>query len=247
MDTPDAGAYRRVRGVCGEETMSVAQIWAWAVVLTSSSLVAPAPMHLAGGNAAKEIAALEEDFETSPLEWTDAYAEFQPKYEQFAKKHRGTEQALTAKLRLLQFTGLLKKDERAMNAAAAKIVDEILAEYPRSEQLEKLPSVWYLFAKDKFNAILQALADPAEPDRVKAALLLHAGKFDEILEKFRDMPCRFSTYGAVADAKLHPHAADALAVGMPAPEILGQSIDGKPIKLSDFKSRVVVLDFFGDW
>ena len=38
-----------------------------------------------------------------------------------------------------------------------------------------------------------------------------------------------------------------LAIGKTAPEITGQSIDGKPMKLSDFKGKVVVLDFFGDW
>jgi hypothetical protein len=38
-----------------------------------------------------------------------------------------------------------------------------------------------------------------------------------------------------------------LAIGKTAPEITGESIDGKPMKLSDFKGKVVVLDFFGDW
>ena len=38
-----------------------------------------------------------------------------------------------------------------------------------------------------------------------------------------------------------------LAVGKTAPEITGADIDGKPMKLSDFKGKVVLLDFWGDW
>jgi peroxiredoxin len=38
-----------------------------------------------------------------------------------------------------------------------------------------------------------------------------------------------------------------LKVGDPAPEIGGEDLDGKPMKLSDFRGKVVVLDFWGDW
>jgi hypothetical protein len=38
-----------------------------------------------------------------------------------------------------------------------------------------------------------------------------------------------------------------LAVGSTAPEIKGKDANGKPLKLSDFRGKVVVLDFWGDW
>jgi hypothetical protein len=38
-----------------------------------------------------------------------------------------------------------------------------------------------------------------------------------------------------------------LAIGKAAPEITGEDIDGKPLKLSDYKGKVVVLDFWGNW
>jgi thiol-disulfide isomerase/thioredoxin len=38
-----------------------------------------------------------------------------------------------------------------------------------------------------------------------------------------------------------------LAVGKVAPEIEGQDIDGKPMKLSDYRGKVVVLVFWGTW
>jgi hypothetical protein len=38
-----------------------------------------------------------------------------------------------------------------------------------------------------------------------------------------------------------------LAIGKTAPEIVGQDIDGVEFKLSDYRGRVVVLDFWGSW
>jgi hypothetical protein len=37
------------------------------------------------------------------------------------------------------------------------------------------------------------------------------------------------------------------SVDRPAPEIIGKDLDGKPMKLSDFRGKVVMLDFWGDW
>jgi hypothetical protein len=38
-----------------------------------------------------------------------------------------------------------------------------------------------------------------------------------------------------------------LAIGKVAPDITGDDIDGKPMKLSEFHGKVVMLDFWGDW
>jgi hypothetical protein len=36
-------------------------------------------------------------------------------------------------------------------------------------------------------------------------------------------------------------------IGKLAPEIVGEDIDGRPIKLSDYRGKVVMLDFWGNW
>ena len=36
-------------------------------------------------------------------------------------------------------------------------------------------------------------------------------------------------------------------IGNQAPEISGEDIDGVAFKLSDYRGKVVVLDFWGDW
>jgi hypothetical protein len=38
-----------------------------------------------------------------------------------------------------------------------------------------------------------------------------------------------------------------LQPGQPAPEILGEDIDGRKFKLSDYRGQVVLLDFWGHW
>jgi hypothetical protein len=38
-----------------------------------------------------------------------------------------------------------------------------------------------------------------------------------------------------------------LAVGMTAPEIEGEDLDAKALKLSDYRGKVVMLDFWGNW
>jgi cytochrome oxidase Cu insertion factor (SCO1/SenC/PrrC family) len=42
-------------------------------------------------------------------------------------------------------------------------------------------------------------------------------------------------------------APGAVAVGQAAPEIEGEDIDGKSFKLSDYRGKVVMLDFWGNW
>lgn len=37
------------------------------------------------------------------------------------------------------------------------------------------------------------------------------------------------------------------SAGKPAPEISGFDSDGKPFKLSDYRGKVVLLDFWAEW
>jgi len=36
-------------------------------------------------------------------------------------------------------------------------------------------------------------------------------------------------------------------IGEPAPEIVGVDLEGVEFKLSDYRGKVVMLDFYGDW
>jgi thiol-disulfide isomerase/thioredoxin len=54
--------------------------------------------------------------------------------------------------------------------------------------------------------------------------------------------------GSVADmAEGELHEMRDLALGKPAPEISGVDIEGRPLRLSDFRGKVVMLNFWGTW
>jgi hypothetical protein len=68
-----------------------------------------------------------------------------------------------------------------------------------------------------------------------------------LIDEYGDIPMGGSTYGTVAYAHLTAHTPEELAVGQPAPEIVGADVDGNEIRLSDFKGKVTVFYFWGDW
>ena len=49
------------------------------------------------------------------------------------------------------------------------------------------------------------------------------------------------------NAKPESSAPVGFEIGNQAPEITGEDIDGVAFKLSDYRGKVVVLDFWGDW
>jgi predicted Zn finger-like uncharacterized protein len=54
--------------------------------------------------------------------------------------------------------------------------------------------------------------------------------------------------GKAPDFKpFQPAKSNVPQVGQQAPEIAGEDLDGRPFKLSDYRGKVVVLDFWGNW
>jgi hypothetical protein len=49
------------------------------------------------------------------------------------------------------------------------------------------------------------------------------------------------------DAAVKSYPPEMLAIGKDAPDIVGEDIAGKRFKLSDYRGKVVVLDFWGNW
>lgn len=69
--------------------------------------------------------------------------------------------------------------------------------------------------------------------------------FEKLLKDYADVAAGSSTYGKLAERNLYELRF--LAIGKTAPEIEGEDIFGKKFKLSDFRGKVVVLDFWGHW
>jgi hypothetical protein len=86
-----------------------------------------------------------------------------------------------------------------------------------------------------------ATADPAALDLQAEAC------FDKVVktEAYAGLKNYRGTLGEAAKSNLFEMRQ--LGIGKTAPEISGEDIDGNPIKLSDYRGKVVVLDFWGHW
>lgn len=92
--------------------------------------------------------------------------------------------------------------------------------------------------------------DQAAIDRLRATDLDALAKrvealFEKVAKEFDDVARGRETLGKLAAGELN--AIRNLGIGKPCPEISGEDIDGKAFKLSDYKGKVVVVDFWGDW
>jgi len=182
----------------------------------------------------------------------DVIAKWKPTVESFVIAHAGSEDALAARLWLLQQTWW-ERQAGTMAASSKTLVEAILADHPKSRQLAKIAEYHYVFSPADRAEVLARLTTHEEPE-VAAAATYQLGAREkkpelmrELVAKYKDLPFKHTTYGALAQAQLDKHPAKALAVGAQAPEILGADADGKPMKLSDHRGKVVVLDFWGFW
>ncbi|MBX9789607.1 MAG: redoxin domain-containing protein [Pirellulales bacterium] len=91
---------------------------------------------------------------------------------------------------------------------------------------------------DAAEMIRQAQERRQRDDRIVAML-------ERTTSEFGKVELGDTTLGKVAEPLLFERKF--LVVGKVAPEIIGKDIDGKPLKLSDFRGKVVILDFWADW
>ena len=75
-----------------------------------------------------------------------------------------------------------------------------------------------------------------------------ASMLESVMEDYGDeiySEARGTTLNSVAKTELF--AFQNLRIGKMVPEIEGEDIDGKSFKLSDYRGKVVLIDFWGDW
>jgi hypothetical protein len=141
----------------------------------------------------------------------------------------------------------------------ARAKQALLASFVQDARMSRLVSV--LGRGDDGPATLQRLAEQS-PHRDVRGLALYeqavAGKgeegFDEakavalleaVAKDYGDVKRGRRTLGDYAKGDLRE--IQVLAVGKPAPEIEGEDLGGAPFRLSDYRGKVVMLDFWGDW
>jgi hypothetical protein len=95
------------------------------------------------------------------------------------------------------------------------------------------------------------------PDQFQSKLREAIALYDRVAADFADVPVPESDKSlgelakldraALTSQKFERNMGEAVALGSPAPETIGPTTEGTPIRLADFRGRVILLDFWGDW
>lgn len=101
------------------------------------------------------------------------------------------------------------------------------------------------------NPVIQGTLLMSKAATLKASSPAEAEKlYNQVIEKYGSAkgPRATATLGDLAKSEIATMkgAAD-FNVGKTAPDIEGEDLDGKKFKLSDYRGKVVVIDFWGDW
>jgi peroxiredoxin len=114
---------------------------------------------------------------------------------------------------------------------------------------DRLAATNYLIGRLDLGYISEIRTADQAALRAESAALL-----ERIIDEFGDIPLvpkwakgRSDGRTLADSARPKLEAMRSLAVGQVAPEIEGRDIDGKPMKLSDYRGKVVVLCFWGAW
>jgi hypothetical protein len=124
------------------------------------------------------------------------------------------------------------------NAKADKLIRSVL-EKAKTDELKGTATVALALS-------LKSQADEAEDEKKAAQLQKEAeGLFEAVEKNYGKVTTPFGP--ASETAKKNLFELRHLAVGKSAPDLTGEDLDSKPIKISDYRGKVIMLDFWAHW
>jgi AhpC/TSA family len=184
---------------------------------------------------------------------------FSPRFLAFAEKHPKDDSAVDA------LTVVLLRGQEGL---AGKATELLIANHADSAKLSQLVTMLGEQPRPGVERLLRAVRDRATKDEAKATATLSlakhlkqrvegaaSGQAAEAAKLSREAEALFTEvaekYAKVGDlaetAKNELFELRFLSVGKTAPDIEGEDGDGKKFKLSDYRGKVVVLDFWAGW
>ena len=110
------------------------------------------------------------------------------------------------------------------------------------EPLEQLARISEKGRKEIAKTVGEEFLEKWTMDAIKAE---KKSLIKSISDNYADVPSGNSTYGERVEAQIF--AMERLSIGSVAEDIVGEDLDGEEFRLSDYRGKVVVLDFWGDW
>lgn len=233
-------------------------------------ILIPASQVFAAEGAAAQFGEIKAEYEAARKKFEEAYSQaksdeerqkaaesypqagsYVPRALEVAKKEPGSAVGREALLWALQ-NGMYSPE-------AETVIDLLMKEHVESSEIAPaLPMLAYSQAPNA-EKFLRTLMEKNPSEQIKAQATYTLGSLlknrsaegsnskeaEELFERV------VSTYAAekelVKSAKGQLFEMRNLAIGKVAPEIEGEDVNGKKFKLTEYRGRVVVLDFWGDW
>lgn len=144
---------------------------------------------------------------------------------------------------------------------AKQVFDRVSAKYAMSpkitELLENGRGLMAAVGPESANELLSKIASENKDDQAKAWALYQQGNMLRTAKATDEQKAKMAELHAAAEKLAKGDLADRLQaprfekerlqIGMEVPDIVGEDVDGVPFKLSDYRGKVVVLDFWGFW
>jgi hypothetical protein len=183
-----------------------------------------------------------------------AARELLPRFLAAAARQQGKAEAVPLLLWVARHGGL----EADVAKAALTLVDDHVKDPAIGELAEHLPFLATYDAAPAASLLARIVDGNSHPEVQARALFARASltftrpdaAAEQLLAARDDLAkvAKLTKDKALAARAEGMAAADrGLAIGSAAPEIAGFDLDGTPFRLSDYRGKVVVLDFWGDW
>ena len=180
-------------------------------------------------------------------------AEYLAKYQALAELAKGTEGGAAALIEAFQLAHKVPKK----SADARKALDTLVTAHIDSPLMERLASLLrnaaHFIGNDASRTALETIRDKATVARAKAAALFNLALVsmdkDEAAARaaFDRLKKEFGNTNYASQAEAYIFELDNLQVGKVAPDFEATDEKGVKFKLSDFRGKVTVIDFWGFW
>lgn len=196
---------------------------------------------------------------------------FLPRFRAYAEKHAGTPEAIGALVYVINLAapGGPQAKPGAGGGDVSWAIEQLTQHHAADAALrEHLPDLQYSFYEIGKKPLIRFYERVIEVNKDKeiaatamfnlAFTLMHAGPTRADAEQradekkraarlFRQIRKEYPGTSAAERAAGYIFEMEHLQIGMKAPDLAGEDVEGHTIKLSQFRGQVVVLDFWGFW
>jgi thiol-disulfide isomerase/thioredoxin len=132
--------------------------------------------------------------------------------------------------------------------AAHQLLRDVIDRHPdRGVQVRAIQTLMAsLEATEKMTALILPSIEKKSEIRARAKAIFGNDGIEQLREKVAKAREDREGLAAILKARYSDLVVD-LSVGQPAPALVGETLDGKSVRLADFKGKVVVLDVWATW